>query len=473
MESRRQYSAHSVRRGEGESNANRLAQRNDVGVSQRQAAHPTKSPNRSAQRTYSASKQQRSAAGQANRSNRSTQHSARVSQPQQHARQSHTEHSAEARHYSRSSYAQNHSRNSTRKPRWFFAVMVILALAVIAVLVFALSRCGGTAENQGAMQTATTQAEPGRIVMTLRGSADTMVLKGESYIEPGCRATDKQEGDISASIETQGSVDTSKTGDYTVTYVAYNSQNAQSSTTRNVHVVDSMDKDTDGIAVMMYHYIYDEANPPEKAAGNTNYLSNTKFEAQLKWLKEKKYYFPSFKELSAYIAGTHSLPAKSVILTFDDGEEGFLNIGVPLLEKYSIPATSFIICNRDDASSLVVDYANPYLDFQSHTYACHQDGNTNIGRGGHIYDLSQEQLVNDLKQAASICGSNEAMAYPYGDVSDVAPAACKEAGILCSFTIKNGLVTKGADITQLPRMRVLADSSLASWVYEVEHGTGS
>ena len=30
--------------------------------------------------------------------------------------------------------------------------------------------------------------------------------------------------------------------------------------------------------------------------------------------------------------GKHSLPAKSVILTFDDGEMGFLNVGVPLLE---------------------------------------------------------------------------------------------------------------------------------------------
>ena len=379
---------------------------------------------------------------------------------------SQTHSSSETKQYSRESYVSNSCR--TRKRKWPYILITVFVIAVILLLIFVFSQCN----SHSYTQVATKKAEPGRIVMTLRGDADTIVLKDESYIESGCRATDIQEGDISASVITEGEVDTSETGDYTVTYTAFNSQEAFESITRKVHVVDSMDKDTDGIAVMMYHYIYDEANPPEKAAGNTNYLSNIKFEEQLQWLKLSNYYFPSFKELSAYIAGTHSLPEKSVILTFDDGEEGFLSLGGTLLKKYKVPGTAFIICNRDDASSIVTDYANPYLDFQSHTYACHQDGNTNIGRGGRIYDLSKEELVYDLKKAASICGSNEAMAYPYGDVSDVAPAACREAGILCAFTIKNGLVTKGSDITQLPRMRVLADSSLESWVYEVKHGTG-
>ena len=311
----------------------------------------------------------------------------------------------------------------------------------------------------------TDAADKGQIILTLGGSADTYVAKGEEYIESGCHAFDKTDGNITSQVKTEGSVDASTVGDYKVTYSVTDSQGTSASKERTVHVVDNMDKDKDGIPVLMYHYVYTKDDPPKKK--DANYLLDTKLEAQLKWLTKNRYYYPSYQELAAYIDGKHSLPRKSVILTFDDGQEGFLKYGIPLLEKYQVPATSFIICNQKKAAQKISDYASEYVSFQSHSYACHQDGHTNIGRGGAIYDKSESQLIKEEKKATELLGTNEAFAYPYGDVSDVAPSALKKAGYLCAFTIHNGRVKKGDDPMQLTRVRMLGESALEGFKAQV------
>ncbi|MDO4854445.1 MAG: DUF5011 domain-containing protein [Coriobacteriia bacterium] len=329
-----------------------------------------------------------------------------------------------------------------------------------------------TQTNQAASSSANTNgtsstdnADKGQIILTLGGSADTYVAKGEEYIESGCHAFDKTDGNITSQVKTEGSVDASTVGDYKVTYSVTDSQGATASKERTVHVIDNMDKNKDGIPVLMYHYVYTKDDPPKKK--DANYLLDTKLEAQLKWLTKNKHYYPSYQELAAYIDGKHSLPRKSVILTFDDGQEGFLKYGIPLLEKYQVPATSFIICNQKKAAQKISDYASEYVSFQSHSYACHQDGHTNIGRGGAIYDKSESQLIKEEKKATELLGTNEAFAYPYGDVSDVAPSALKKAGYLCAFTIHNGRVKKGDDPMQLTRVRMLGESALEGFKAQV------
>lgn len=78
---------------------------------------------------------------------------------------------------------------------------------------------------------------------------------------------------------------------------------------------------------------------------------------------------------------TQPQPARSAVLTFDDGQKGFLNYGIPLLEQYEVPATSFIICSQDSTPEKLRDYASPYVSFQSHSYNMHRDGSDG-GRGG-------------------------------------------------------------------------------------------
>lgn len=301
----------------------------------------------------------------------------------------------------------------------------------------------------------------GEIVIGLNGDEDTYVLAGEEYLEAGAHAAEPTDGLLNDRIEATGKVDTSKAGTYKVTYRVSDSSGHTAEAIRTVHVVESMETMQGGVPILMYHYVYDPAQPPAELNGN--FLASTELERQLAYLSENDFYFPSYPEVEAFIEGKHSLPAKSVVLTFDDGETGFLNIGIPLLAKYRVHATSFVIASDADAAQKVIDHRNPYVAFESHSFAMHRPGGT-VGHGGIISAMSREEITADLRHAQEIVGGTQAFAYPFGDVTDDARAAVRDAGILCAFTTQNSWAHVGDDTTSLPRVRISGEYSLDSFI---------
>ncbi len=305
-----------------------------------------------------------------------------------------------------------------------------------------------------------------QIVMNLNGSADTYVKQNQKYIESGCHVIDQTEGNITNQVKIDGNVDTSKPGQYEVTYRVANKDGVECVKKRTVHVVAEKDfkENIDGVPVLMYHYVYTKDDIPENI--NTNYLLNTDLEEQLDYLTSQNYYFPSYKELYAYINGEIDLPEKSIILTFDDGKKNFLEYGIPLLEKYKVPATSFFIASKN-GEDRIKTYASEYISFQSHSYNMHIGGGY-IGHGGIISALTKDEIKSDLVKAQEIVQNTEAFAYPYGDITEEAKQAVQEVGILCSFSTEYGKVNKGDDNTSLKRVRVLGDASLESFIASIE-----
>ena len=77
--------------------------------------------------------------------------------------------------------------------------------------------------------------------ITLTGSSTITLLVGDTYIEDGCVATDEIDGDLTSSIITTGTVDTSTVGTYTLVYSITDSASNIVSTTRTVIVNSSLD----------------------------------------------------------------------------------------------------------------------------------------------------------------------------------------------------------------------------------------
>ena len=310
-------------------------------------------------------------------------------------------------------------------------------------------------------------ADAEELILGLKGSEVQIVKQGDPYVENGAFAVDRRLGALDpAGIAISGSVNTSRPGDYKVTY-SITSLDVHKETERTVRVVpEATFAECPEIHVMMYHWIYSQNDIPDNLNGN--WIEDTVLEEQLAFLKDNDYYYPGWSELAAWVDGKISLPEKSIILTFDDGKKAFYEHGKPLFEKYRIPVTSFLICwEENDAENKIRKYASEYIEFESHTYAMHQAAHMK-GHKGIMARMTKEEIVEDLKRAQNVVKNNDAMAYPYGDFTLTGQEAVAEMGIKVGLSTDYQTVKRGMDKTKLPRMRVLGHQSLESWRIAIE-----
>lgn len=73
-------------------------------------------------------------------------------------------------------------------------------------------------------------------VITLNGNSNMKILLNSKYEEKGATANDEKDGDLSTKIKITGSVDTYKTGVYTITYKVVDNSGNEATKTRNVIV---------------------------------------------------------------------------------------------------------------------------------------------------------------------------------------------------------------------------------------------
>ncbi|MDD6128914.1 MAG: polysaccharide deacetylase family protein [Veillonellaceae bacterium] len=209
-----------------------------------------------------------------------------------------------------------------------------------------------------------------------------------------------------------------------------------------------------GIPVLNYHQI----NDTEKNALTVN---TEQFEAQMKYLSENGYTAITPADmLDAWENGTQ-LPEKPVIITFDDGYLDNYNHAFPVLEKYQLKATIFLIS----------DYVNTYPNYL--TWSAVQDMQQSGLIDFESHTLSHEELTKapDLDEAKhQLTGSKQAIewnlgkqvnfiAYPCGEYNDAIEQATKDAGYRAAFTVNYGLAEPGEDPFILDRVPIFGSNS--------------
>lgn len=73
--------------------------------------------------------------------------------------------------------------------------------------------------------------------ITLNGNSNTTVTLNNTYYEKGAKAVDEKDGDLTEKITIEGTVNTAKTGTYTITYKVSDSSGNETTKTRTVVVV--------------------------------------------------------------------------------------------------------------------------------------------------------------------------------------------------------------------------------------------
>ena len=303
--------------------------------------------------------------------------------------------------------------------------------------------------------------------ITLKGKSNVSVKVGTEYKDEGCTAEDNYDGDLTSKVTITGKVDTQKEGTYTINYMVEDSAGNKTEKTRKITVKSTVATATtsgggSGLPVLMYHFFYD-ASAGEKGKDN-NFMEISAFEAQMKYLSDNNFYFPSWKEVEDYIDGKITLPDKSVVITIDDGDETFIRLAIPIIEKYNVKATSFVVTSWN-GNWLPKTYRSAKLDFQSHSHDMHRSGANGKGR---FVNLSYQEALEDVTTSKNIIGNCTVFCYPFGHYNDTAKKVLKDAGYTLAFTTQGGRVYKGADKLQLPRVRMSKGVSLNSFIEKVK-----
>ena len=214
-----------------------------------------------------------------------------------------------------------------------------------------------------------------------------------------------------------------------------------------------------GLPVLMYHFFYDKSKDSGKDA---NWIEISNFEEQMKYLAENDFYFPTWEQVENYIDGKQELPEKSIVITVDDGDPSFFELAVPIIQKYKIPITSFVITywygNRANDKQ-------DYVSYQSHSYDMHKAGSN--GKGVML-SWDYDKIKDDILLSRDVLGGANIFCYPFGQYNDLDIKVLKENGYRLAFTTKGGRVKKGSSKYELPRVRISGNTGIEEFKKKVE-----
>jgi len=222
-------------------------------------------------------------------------------------------------------------------------------------------------------------------------------------------------------------------------------------------------KNTSGIAVLNYHFFYDETKASERNDCNQVIChSKSGVKKHFEYIKNNNIFTPTMKEFEMYLNKEINLP-KSVLITIDDGWR--TEIGKQLLEEYQLNGTIFLITSWFKEINWLNN--SKYIEYHSHGDNLHNQGICPGGQGGAIKCLDKTKLLKDLALSREKLGGSTAFCYPFYEYNSYSINILKEAGFTLAFAGGFKKATPNIDKYQIPRY-VMYDyttvQSLASYI---------
>ncbi len=230
------------------------------------------------------------------------------------------------------------------------------------------------------------------------------------------------------------------------------------------------------IPVLLYHRI-DTSGVP----GST---PPAMFERHLAWLADRGYRTLTL-EAFEHALRTASVPARSLLITFDDGSADLASVAAPILRLYGFGAVAFVITGWisgergfhgeslrwNDARQLA---AEGRIEFQSHSHS-HALWPVNATAGQEIAaDLgaSIDTLCAEMRVPRA---EIRHLAWPWGRCDTRWETTAKRVGLKYQYLVQRGAVTRPGRSLRLPRLCFDgADcGSLARWMTLLDSTIGA
>ncbi len=222
------------------------------------------------------------------------------------------------------------------------------------------------------------------------------------------------------------------------------------------------------VPVLMYHRIDNlDENEQRSPLLCDLTVSPADFERQVKFLVENGYSVLLASEVERAVQEGRELPEKAVCITLDDGYKDNFEQAFPVLLKYKVPATVFLVTNnfgRPDRLSwndVLEMRAKAGFGYGSHTV--HHYDLTSLDQATLDYELAESKRLIEFKIQDKVTS----VAYPAGCYNDFVKERAKIAGYVAGWKKGGGVVTPEEDMLMLPRVRVSGRTSLSDFQRKV------
>ena len=210
------------------------------------------------------------------------------------------------------------------------------------------------------------------------------------------------------------------------------------------------------IPIFLYHHIVKEESEIQY-----DYMQTTEktFEEQIRGLENLGYHFISYQDLIDYNNGQKKLYKKSCVLTFDDGCKDIYTNAYPILQKYNIPFTMFVVTNAVGADGCASwEELKEMQDSGLALIASHSTNHTEFNK------LSVEETLENVDSSYKALEENlgeqktKVFTYPYGLYSQEQLEPLKEEGYVINLTDNKINKSKDLNLYGLHRCYPLSDS---------------
>jgi peptidoglycan/xylan/chitin deacetylase (PgdA/CDA1 family) len=219
------------------------------------------------------------------------------------------------------------------------------------------------------------------------------------------------------------------------------------------------------VPILMYHYV--RVNPdPRDRLGYDLSVTPADFQQQMDWLAANGYHPVDFGDLRGYLLGHGTLPARPVVITFDDGYRDLYTEAYPVLRAHSFKAVAYIVSGFLDSPANVTREQVEEMDVHGIQIGSHTVSHADLTKlpAGDV----RRQLEDSKAALEALLGHPVVdFCYPGGANNQAVQQAVQAAGYQSATTTAPGTSHSAADRYAWSRVRVSGGEPLSQFASQL------
>lgn len=204
------------------------------------------------------------------------------------------------------------------------------------------------------------------------------------------------------------------------------------------------------VPILVYHHI----NASSDTSLTLLTVSQKSFEYQMLFLKRKGFHVISFDRLVKGIQRGQAFARNTVVVQFDDGYLDNYTDALPILEKYEIPATIFLVSDLIGHTKGFLNW-DQVKEMEAHGVII----GAHTRHHAYLPDLTLEQARDEVVGSKKIIEDHlghpvDFFCYPSGGYTIEVKQLVKEAGFKAAVTTNRGKDRYNFDLFALNRIHI-------------------